>query len=262
MTDAGTAPSRFAVYPSLRDRAVLVTGGASGIGAAIVEAFAGQGSRVAFLDIQDADAHATIARVAGSGAIAPLYLPCDLADIAALQNAVHTAEEQLGGFGVLVNNAGNDARHSVESVTPEFWDRCMAINLRQQFFMAQALLPAMRRAGRGSIINMSSIGWIIPSTSVPVYVTAKAAIVGMTRTLAHEVGHCNIRVNCILPGAVATERQRRLWLTPEYEAEVLAAQALKRLITPEEVARLVLFLAADDSSAITNQSYIIDAGWV
>jgi NAD(P)-dependent dehydrogenase (short-subunit alcohol dehydrogenase family) len=138
----------------------------------------------------------------------------------------------------------------------------MAVNLKHQFFMAQGVIPAMRKAGRGSIINMSSIGWVIPSTRVPVYVTAKAAIMGMTRTLAHELGPSNIRVNCVMPGSILTERQRRLWLTPEYEAEVLAAQALKRFILPEEVARLVLFLAADDSSAITNQSYVIDGGWV
>ena len=135
-------------------------------------------------------------------------------------------------------------------------------HLKHQFFMAQGVIPAMRKAGRGSIINMSSIGWVIPSTRVPVYVTAKAAIMGMTRTLAHELGPSNIRVNCVMPGSILTERQRRLWLTPEYEAEVLAAQALKRFIFPEEVARLVLFLAADDSSAITNQSYVIDGGWV
>lgn len=252
----------FASYPSLRNRAVLVTGGASGIGAAIVEAFAVQGSRVAFLDLQHDAAHALIDRIAASGATAPLFFPCDLTDLAALASAVRAAEQQLGGFHVLVNNAGNDTRHALEDVTPEFWDRTMAINLRQQFFAIQAVLPAMRRSGRGSIVNMSSIAWIIPSTSVPVYVAAKAAIVGLTRTLAHELGPSNIRVNCVLPGAVATDRQRRLWLTPEYEAEILAAQALKRLITPEEVARLVLFLAADDSSAITNQSHIIDAGWV
>lgn len=257
-----TAAPQFALYPSLRNRAVLVTGGASGIGAAIVASFAAQGARVGFLDLQHDAAHALIAHIAPSRAPAPLFFPCDLTDIAALEAAVHEAEQQLGDIHVLVNNAGNDTRHTLEDVTPAFWDRSMAINLRQQFFMIQAVLPSMRRLGSGSIVNMSSIAWVIPSTNVPVYVTAKAAIVGMTRTLAHELGPSNIRVNCVLPGAVATDRQRRLWLTPEYESEILAAQALKRLITPEEVARLVLFLAADDSSAITNQSYIVDAGWV
>jgi NAD(P)-dependent dehydrogenase (short-subunit alcohol dehydrogenase family) len=170
--------------------------------------------------------------------------------------------QRFTAVDVLVNNAGNDARHKIEEVTSDFWDRTMAVNLKHQFFMAKAAIPAMKKARRGSIINMSSIGWMIPSTSVPVYVTAKAAIVGMTRTLAHELGAHNIRVNSILPGAIQTERQKRLWFTDAYKAEILASQALQRLLLPEEVARLVLFLAADDSSAITNQAYVIDAGWV
>jgi D-xylose 1-dehydrogenase len=252
----------FATYPSLRDRAVIVTGGASGIGAAIVEAFTSNGARVAFLDVQIEMAQKLVARLEATGAPAPLFLHCDLTDIAALQNALRGIIEQFGTVDVLVNNAGDDTRHSIAEVTPESWDRGIAVNLKHQFFMAQGVIPAMQKAGRGSIINMSSIGWVIPSTRVPVYVTAKAAIAGMTRTLAHELGPSNIRVNCVMPGSILTERQRRLWLTPEYEAEVLAAQALKRFILPEEVARLVLFLAADDSAAITNQSYVIDGGWV
>jgi NAD(P)-dependent dehydrogenase (short-subunit alcohol dehydrogenase family) len=163
---------------------------------------------------------------------------------------------------VLVNNAGNDTRHALEDVTPESWDRILAVNLKQQFFMVQSVLPSMRARGSGSIVNLSSIAWVIPSTGLPVYVTAKAAVVGMTRTLAHELGRHNIRVNALLPGAIATERQRRLWLTPEYEAQVLERQALKRLIEPEEVARMVLFLAAEDSAGITNQSFVVDGGWV
>jgi NAD(P)-dependent dehydrogenase (short-subunit alcohol dehydrogenase family) len=252
----------FATYPSLRDRVVIVTGGASGIGAAIVEAFAANCARVAFFDVQVETGQELAARLDKAGATKPLFLPCDLTDIAALQKTLQSIIDQLGTVDVLVNNAGNDTRHSIEEVTPESWDHGIAVNLKHQFFMAQGVIPAMRKAGRGSIINMSSIGWVIPSTKVPVYVTAKAAVVGMTRTLAHELGPSNIRVNCVMPGAILTERQRRLWLTPEYEAEVLAAQALKRFILPEEVARLVLFLAADDSSAITNQSYVIDGGWV
>lgn len=253
--------SRFATYPSLRERVVVVTGGASGIGAAVVEAFAANGARVVFLDIQTEAAERLVVRL-GNGNAAPVFVPCDLTDVGALQAAVENILRKFDAVDVLVNNAGNDTRHTIEEVTPELWDRTIAINLKQQFFMAQAVIPGMRRAGRGSIINMSSIAWMIPSTNVPVYVTAKAGIVGMTRTLAHELGRWNIRVNCVLPGAIATERQRRLWLTPEYEAEVLAAQALQRLIEPEEVARLILFLAAEDSSAITNQSYVIDGGWV
>ncbi len=263
MQEMKPAPTQqFARYPSLDGRSVLVTGGATGIGESIVSHFARQGSRVAFLDIQDAPAQALIDTLTAEGCPAPLYLHCDLTDVAALQGAVQQAIAALGTVDVLVNNAGNDQRHSIDEVTPAYWDSSLAINLRPQFFTIQAVLPAMRAAGRGSIINMSSISWMIPSTGVPLYVAAKAAIVGLTRTLAHELGPSNIRVNAVLPGAIVTERQRRLWYTPEYKAEILASQAIKRDLLPEDVARLVLFLAADDSSAITNQSYIVDGGWV
>lgn len=251
----------FAVYPSLGDRAVVITGGATGIGEAIVEAFAFQGARVCFLDVQD-DAGEALAGRLGDCRHSPAYRHCDLADVAALRSAIGAITDDFGTVDVLVNNAGNDTRHKIAEVTPEFWDRTIAVNLKHQFFAAQAVIPLMQRARQGSIINMSSIGWVIPSVNQSVYVMAKAAIVGMTRTLAHEVGADNIRVNAIMPGAVLTERQKRLWLTEEYKAEVLRNQALKRMIGPEEVARLVLFLAADDSAAITNQSYVIDAGWV
>jgi NAD(P)-dependent dehydrogenase (short-subunit alcohol dehydrogenase family) len=189
-------------------------------------------------------------------------LHCDLTDVAALRNSVERVLAALGTVDVLVNNAANDQRHTIEEVTAEYWDRSMAVNLRPQFFMIQAVLPAMRKARRGSIINMSSIAWMIPSTGVPLYIAAKAAIVGLTRTLAHELGPEGIRVNAVLPGAIATERQKQLWYTPEYKAEILASQALKLEIKPADVARLALFLAADDSSAITNQSYVVDGGWV
>jgi len=252
----------FARYPSLEGRAVLITGGATGIGESLVAHFARQGSRVAFLDVQDEAAHALVAALSAEGCPAPLYLRCDLRDAAALQQTVEQVIATLGTIDVLVNNAANDQRHTIDEVTPESFDQSIAINLRPQFFTIQAVLPAMREAGRGSIINMSSISWMIPSTGLPLYITAKAAIVGMTRTLAHELGPHNIRVNAVLPGAIATERQKQLWYTPEYKAEIMGSQALKRDILPEDVARLVLFLAADDSSAITNQSYIVDGGWV
>ncbi|HET6169887.1 MAG TPA: SDR family NAD(P)-dependent oxidoreductase [Terracidiphilus sp.] len=254
--------SQFAQYPSLRGRGVLVTGGATGIGESLVTHFARQGSHVAFLDIQEEPGRQLVESLRVEGCPAPLYLHCDLTDIEALQTAVKHALDALGGVDVLVNNAANDQRHTIEEVTPAFWDHSIGVNLRPQFFAIQAVLPAMRAARRGSIINMSSISWMSPSTGVPLYVAAKAAIVGLTRTLAHELGPANIRVNAVLPGAIATERQRRLWYTPEYKAEILASQALKREILPEDVARLVLFLAADDSSAITNQSYVVDGGWV
>jgi D-xylose 1-dehydrogenase len=254
--------SQYATYPSLQNRAVLITGGATGIGESLVTHFARQGSRVAFLDIQHAPAQRLIATLTAENCPPPLYFHCDLTDIQALNHSVEEAIAALGTIDVLINNAANDQRHTIEEVTPESFDQSIAVNLRPQFFTIQAVLPAMRRAGRGSIINMSSISWMIPSTGLPLYITAKAAIVGLTRTLAHELGPHNIRVNAVLPGAIATERQQKLWYTPEYKAEIINSQALKRDILPEDVARLVLFLAADDSSAITNQSYIVDGGWV
>ena len=257
-----TPASQYAVYPSLRARAIVVTGGATGIGASIVSEFASQGARVAFFDIQDEPARQLIDSLTPHVPSPPLYFRCDLKDIPTLQSKVMEAIAALGGVDVLVNNAADDRRHKIEDVTPEFWDASMAVNLRPQFFMIQAVLPAMKAAGRGSIINMSSIAWMIPSTGVPVYIAAKAAIVGLTRTLAHELGPSGIRVNAVLPGAIATEKQRRLVYTPEYKAEIMVSQALKRDILPEDVARLVLFLAADDSSGITNQSYVVDGGWV
>ncbi len=255
---SGTA---FATYPSLRGRSVLITGGATGIGESLVRHFARQGSRVAFLDIQQEPAQELVEMLTYEGCPVPFFIRCDLTDIGALQKAVGEVLSEFDGLDVLVNNAANDQRHATDEVTPDYWDHSMAINLRPQFFTIQAVLPAMRAAQRGSIINMSSISWMIPSTGLPLYVAAKAAIVGLTRTFAHELGPCNIRVNAVLPGAIATEKQKRMVYTPAYKAEILANQALKRDILPEDVARLVLFLAADDSSAITNQSHIVDGGW-
>jgi D-xylose 1-dehydrogenase len=251
-----------ATYTSLRDRAIVVTGGASGIGAAVVEAFAKQNSRVAFLDIQDDLADQLTKRLQTAGFHPPIYHHCDLRDVEAINVSVRGILEQFQTVDVLVNNAGNDSRHSIEEVTSEYWDQCMATNLKHQFFTAQAVIPAMRKARGGSIINMSSISWSIPSIGLPVYVAAKAAIVGLTRTLAHELGSYNIRVNCVMPGAIQTERQKRLWLTEAYKAEILARQALKRMIMPDEVANLVVFLAADESAGVTNQSFVIDGGWI
>ncbi len=253
---------RYARYPSLADRVVLVTGGASGIGSVIVEHFAQQGARVAFLDIDAAGAAAAVASLNGLSAHQPLFIRCDLTDIAALRAAVDQAEHELGTIMVLVNNAANDDRHQTEDVSPEYWDERINVNLRHQFFAMQAVLPQMKAAGAGSIINLSSIAWMVPSTGYPIYIAAKAAIAGLTRTMAHELGVFGIRVNCVSPGSIATERQRRLWLTPEYSARIMSRQALKRELVPADVARLVLFLAADDSSGITNQNYIVDGGVV
>jgi D-xylose 1-dehydrogenase len=251
-----------AVYPSIRGRKVLITGGASGIGEAFVGRFAEQGAKVAFLDIQDELAKDLVRRVSSAGHFEPQYFHCDLSDADAIRRAVNEVSSALGGIDVLVNNAGNDQRHTMEEVTPELWDHLMAVNLRHMFFATQSALPALRKSAGGSVINMSSISWLVPSTGLAIYVSAKASVVGLTRTLAHELGKDNIRVNCVLPGSIATERQNRLWLTPAYRAEILARQALKRQLVPDEIANFVLFLAADDSSAMTGQSYIVDGGWV
>ncbi len=252
----------YAIYPSLRDRVVLITGGGTGIGAALVEQFALQGAKVAFLDIAADASQKLVESLSGRCTHVPLFVQCDLTNIRDLQAAVKKVQEQIGTVEVLVNNAANDDRHELSEVTPEYWDERMAVNLRHQFFAAQAVAPDMVAAGRGSIINMGSISWMVALPGLPVYLTAKAAIMGMTRALARELGPAGVRVNCVAPGAIMTERQRRLWVTPEYRAEILAKQCLKRELVPEDVARLVLFLGADDSSAMTNQAYVVDGGWL
>ena len=252
----------YASYGSLLDRVVLITGGGSGIGAAIVEQFVEQGSRVAFLDINEEAASELTRRIAGTGRHDPLYVPCDLTNIPALKIAVDEVNRRLGSPVVLVNNAGNDDRRDLEDVTVEYWDQRIAINLRHYFFAAQAVADGMKKMRQGSIINLSSIAWMIPTPHLPVYATAKAAILGLSRSLSLDLGRWEVRVNAVLPGAILTERQRRLWLNPEYETEVLSRQHLKRHLQPEEVARLILFLAADDSAGITGQQHFIDAGWI
>ena len=252
----------FATYPSLADKVVVITGGGRGIGAAAVEHFSLQGSRVAFLDLADEPSEALVRTLTPRSQHAPLYLRCDLTDIPSIQSAITEIIVRLGTPFVLINNAANDDRHHFEDVTPAEWDQRMAVNLRHQFFAAQSVAPAMKAARAGSIINMSSIAWIIPSPNDSVYNMAKAAVIAMTRSLAHDLGPFNIRVNAILPGSVLTEKQRRLYMTPEYEQHLMQVQSLKRHVLPQDVARLMLFLAADDSSAITNQTHIIDAGWI
>ncbi|WP_114208205.1 SDR family NAD(P)-dependent oxidoreductase [Acidisarcina polymorpha] len=252
----------FAIYPSLRDKVVLITGGGSGIGAAFVEHFALQGAKVAFFDIATDSAESLLDSLSTRCAHQPYFLACDVTDTQTLRQMIAKTSADLGNITILVNNAASDNRHSFEEVTPEYWDERIAINLKHQFFAAQAVAAGMKAAGGGSIINMSSIAWMIPSPQVAVYATAKAAIVGMTRSLAHALGAGNIRVNCVLPGAILTERQRRLWMTPEYLEQTIALQCIKRTLLPEDVARLVLFLGSDDSAAITNQSHIVDGGWI
>jgi D-xylose 1-dehydrogenase len=249
----------LARYPSLEQRTVLVTGGASGIGAAVVEAFCEQGSRVAFLDRDETAAAALIKRL---GDDAPLFLSCDLTDIAALRRAISRVAGELGPITILVNNAARDDRHAIEAVTPEMWDNIMAVNLRHQFFAAQAVIAGMVASGGGSIVNLGSISWLVGQGGMPGYLSAKAAITGLTRALARDLGPRNIRVNSVLPGWTMTERQIALWLTPEAEKDLMTRQCLKRKLMPRDIANMVLFLAADDSAMCTNQSYIVDGGWV
>ena len=252
----------LASYPSLEDRVVLVTGGGSGIGASIVEHLCAQRARVAFVDIERAASEALVQSIAQRGHPAPTFLPCDLRDIAALRAAVAEARSRLGSITVLVNNAAHDERHAIERVTPDYWDDRFAVNLRHQFFAAQAVVPDMTAAGGGSIVNMGSTSWLIGQGGMPAYLSAKAAVAGLTRALARDLGPMNIRVNCIVPGWIMTARQVQLWLTPEGEQELLRRQCLKRKLLPADIARVVLFFAADDSSACTSQSYVVDGGWV
>ena len=253
---------RTASYPSLEGRVVFVTGGGSGIGASIVEHLCAQQARVAFVDIDRTASPALVATIEGRGHPTPLFLPCDLRDVAALRAAIAEARGRLGPIRALVNNAANDERHALDAVTPEYWDDRFAVNLRHQFFAAQAVAPDMAAAGGGSIVNLGSTSWMIGQGGMPAYLTAKSAVAGLTRALARDLGPLGIRVNCIVPGWIMTERQIQRWLTPEGEQELMRRQCLKRKLVPEDIARVVLFFAADDSGACTNQSYVVDGGWV
>jgi D-xylose 1-dehydrogenase len=245
-------------YPSLEGRVALVTGGGSGIGATLVTRLAEQGARVAFLDIDEKSSRALVEQLPGGNK--PLFLPCDLRDIAALRRAVDEVTKQLGPIRVLVSNAARDDRHAWDEVTPEYWDECLQVTLRHQFFAAQAVAPQMEKAGGGSIINFGSVSWMRSLPGMVGYTTAKSAINGLTKTLAAEFGPKNIRVNCVVPGAIVTERQRQLWSGPAVDKEILAIQALKFRLTPDHVAPMVLFLAADDSAGCTGQNFIVNAG--
>jgi NAD(P)-dependent dehydrogenase (short-subunit alcohol dehydrogenase family) len=249
----------FAHYPSLHNRVVFITGGGSGIGAAMVEAFAAQGARVAFVDILEDESKALAARLGEEGR-RPLFIPCNILDIPALEAAIAQTRAQFGAIGVLVNNAANDTRQEVDEVTEAVWDRTMNINLKHQFFAARAVRPQMRELGGGSIINFSSVAWMAATPRLSPYATAKAAVVGMTNSLARDFGHDNIRVNAIAPGAVNTERQRRLWISPSDLEAIVARQCLHRVLLAGEIARAALFLGADDSAMITKQCMIVDGG--
>ncbi len=250
-----------ATYPSLKGRSVFITGGGSGIGESLVRHFCAQGSRVAFVDLAEAASQALATELAATGN-APLFIDCDLRDIDALRAAVAEAADANGPIGVLCNNAGNDDRHQTEAVTADYWDDRMAVNVRHQFFAAQAVRPYMQAQGGGSIINFGSITWMVGDADCPAYVTSKAAIWGMTRALAREFGPERIRVNCMVPGWVMTERQMRLWLDAAGERQIDERQCLPDRLQPSDIARMALFLAADDSRMCTSQQFIVDGGWV
>ncbi|MDR6756215.1 NAD(P)-dependent dehydrogenase (short-subunit alcohol dehydrogenase family) [Mycoplana sp. BE70] len=249
-----------ASYPELRGRGVLISGGGSGIGAALVEAFARQGARVAFVDIAEDESMALVDRLAAAVSHRPLFLKADIRDIEAYRSAIAAASAAIGPVRVLVNNAARDSRHDLAEVTPDYWDENQAVNLRHVFFAIQAVAPAMRQAGGGSIINVSSIAFMLNMGEVPAYAAAKAGIIGLTKSLAGKLGPDNIRVNAILPGMVLTDRQLRLWLDEEAIAAMLKEQCLKRSLTAGDISGPCLFLASDASSAMTAQSMIIDGG--
>lgn len=260
-TEVAPATSKArAVYPSLAGKRVLVTGGGSGIGAALVEAFVGQGAQVAFVDMAKDAATALVDRLTPEARVAPLFLPLDLRDLDALKTTVEAIETRFGGIDILINNAANDDRHAIAEVTPAYWDERMATNLRHLFFAAQAVVPGMKRAGGGVILNFGSISWHLALPDLLLYQTAKAGIEGMTRAMARDLGGDNIRVNTIVPGNVETPRQAQ-WYSPEGEAEILAAQCIKARVQPDDVAALVLFLASDDARMCTGHDYFVDAGW-
>jgi NAD(P)-dependent dehydrogenase (short-subunit alcohol dehydrogenase family) len=248
-----------AIYPSLKGRCVVVTGGGSGIGEGLTEAFARQGARVIFIDIAREASQVLEVRLAALEP-APMFIPCDLTDIAALQACFAQIADANGPVDVLINNAASDDRHTADKVDAAYWDNRMAVNLRHQFFAAQAVAPAMRARGRGVILNLGSISWHLGLPDLSLYETAKAAIEGMTRALAREWGSDGVRVACIVPGNVKTPRQMK-WYTPEGEAEIVSAQCLKLRLEPRDVAALALFLASDDARGITGHEYFVDAGW-
>ena len=248
----------LAVYKSLGGKSVFITGGGSGIGESLVRHFVAQGSKVAFVDVAEAASRALVADLGGK----PLFIPCDLRNIEALKSAVVEAVATNGPINVLCNNAGNDDRHQTADVSVDYWDDRMAVNVRHQFFAAQTVRPYMKAQGGGSIINFGSITVMVGDGDCPAYVTSKAAIWGMTRALARELGPERIRVNCMVPGWVMTERQMRLWLNEAGEKQIAERQCLPDRVQPSDIARMALFLAADDSRMCTSQQFVVDAGWI
>jgi D-xylose 1-dehydrogenase len=259
---ASQVESRYATYPSLRGRAAFVSGGASGLGAEFVRQLAAQGARVAYVDVDVERGAALRDELVAGGAPETAFLPCDVRDVPALRAAIAEAARRLGPVRVLVNNAADDRRYGVAEFDVALWDDRMAVNVRHHFFAAQAVAPMMRAAGGGSIINLGSISAHIDLLELPAYITAKAGIEGLTHTLAREFGPWGIRVNCIIPGWIMTEKQLAQWVTPEAEASIERNQCLLHKLYPEDVARMLLWLAADDSRSCTAQRWVVDGGWL
>jgi len=251
----------FARYPSLQDRSVFITGGSTGIGRTLVEAFADQGARISFIDIDVASAETLCTQLAGSRH-APVFVRADVTDIDALERAIADIRARIGPIAVLLNNAANDRRHSIEETTSASWDAGVAVNLKHQFFAAKSVSADMKANGGGSIVNFGSVSWKLKQGGMPVYTTSKAAVQGLTRSLARDLGPFNIRVNTLVPGWVMTDKQVRLWLDEKGKQEIARGQCINRPLQPEHIAHMALFLAADDSAMCTAQDFIVDGGWV
>ena len=251
--------SNEAVYPSLNNKVVVITGGGSGIGESITRSFIKQGAKVAFLDFNEKDSIKLIKDLNTDN----LHFEfCDLRDIEQLKNSIKKISSKFGPIQILVNNAARDDRHSLQSVTSEYFDERIATNLKHQLFASQAVVSDMEKNGGGAIINMGSTSWMIGQGGMPCYTTAKSAIQGLTRGLARDLGPKNIRVNCVVPGWIMTERQVDMWLTPESEKELMDRQCIKRKLFPKDIARFVLFMASEEASACSNQSFVVDGGWL
>jgi NAD(P)-dependent dehydrogenase (short-subunit alcohol dehydrogenase family) len=250
-----------AIYPSLKGRTVLVTGGASGIGESIVEHFAAQGSKVAFIDIAEKAGKALAARLKRKRQTVH-FEHCDLTDIAAVDAAIRSARKALGPITILINNAAHDDRHTLEEVTPDYFDDRIRVNLKHQFFCIQAVVPDMKKAGGGAIVNMTSTSYMVGTPNLPVYTASKAGVVGLMRGLHRKLGEHNIRINAFAPGWIMTERQKKLWVTQEGLDRLKSDQALKRPLQPDDMARAVLFFASDESWAATGQTFVFDGGWM
>jgi NAD(P)-dependent dehydrogenase (short-subunit alcohol dehydrogenase family) len=250
-----------ATYSDLAGKVVLITGGASGIGEAIVRRFAQQKSIVVFFDIKAEEGTSLARELSGSG-LSAHFLNVDLTDIAALRSGISDVRKAHGRINILVNNAAHDERHPTEEVTPEYWDDRIAVNLKHQFFAAQAVLPDMKAANAGAIINFGSVSWMVGQGGMAAYTASKSGVIGLTRSLARDYGLYNVRVNAIAPGWIMTQRQIDKWLTPAGVEELMHRQCLKRKLVPDEIAKFTVFLASDEASACTSQHYVVDGGWV